>query len=97
MTRTVVRGRASDKQRDLWETVRAGQEMALKKMKPGVDGLTLHNAIKKLFADRGYPDRSAQGTAGWIFSRHRPWARIGDSRISTVPKNSFQKRTGADR
>ena len=61
MTRTVVRGRASDKQRDLWETVRAGQEMALKKMKPGVDGLTLHNAIKKLFADRGYPTEVRKG------------------------------------
>ena len=61
MTRTVVRGRASDEQRDLWETVRDGQEMALKKMKPGVDGLTLHNAIKKLFADRGYPTEVRKG------------------------------------
>src|ERR1700694_188263 len=42
MTRTVVRGRASEEQRRLWETVRAGQELALKKMKPGVDGLELH-------------------------------------------------------
>ncbi len=61
MTRTVVRGRASEKQRDLWETVRAGQEMALKKMKPGADGLKLHNAIKKLFADRGYPTEVRKG------------------------------------
>jgi Xaa-Pro aminopeptidase len=61
MTRTVVRGRASEKQRDLWETVRTGQEMALKKMKPGVDGLKLHNEIKKLFADRGYPTEVRNG------------------------------------
>src|SRR5256886_4186760 len=39
MTRTVVRGRASEEQRRLWETVRAGQELALRKMKAGVDGL----------------------------------------------------------
>jgi Xaa-Pro aminopeptidase len=55
MTRTVVRGRASDAQRKLWETVREGQARALKKMKPGVDGLKLHNEVKQFFTDRGYP------------------------------------------
>ena len=49
LTRTVVRGRANEKQRDLWETVREGQALGLKKMKPGVDGLKLHNEIKKFF------------------------------------------------
>ncbi|MGZ5023553.1 MAG: M24 family metallopeptidase [Chthoniobacterales bacterium] len=61
MTRTVVRGRASDAQRKLWETVREGQEMALKKMKPGVDGLKIHNEIKKLFAGRGFPTEVRNG------------------------------------
>ncbi len=55
ITRTVVRGRASEEQRRLWETVREGQALALKKMKPGVDGLSLHNEIKQLFTDRGFP------------------------------------------
>jgi Xaa-Pro aminopeptidase len=55
MTRTVVRGRTSEEQRKLWQTVREGQELALKKMKPGVDGLGLHNEVKQLFADRGFP------------------------------------------
>ena len=45
LTRTVVRGRASEAQRRLWETVREGQALALKKMKPGVDGLKLHNEV----------------------------------------------------
>lgn len=61
MTRTVVRGRASDEQRRLWETVREGQELALKKMKPGVDGLQLHNEVKQLFTDRGFPTEVRQG------------------------------------
>jgi Xaa-Pro aminopeptidase len=55
MTRTVVRGRASEAQKELWETVREGQEMALKKMKPGVDGLSVHNEVKQFFTDRGFP------------------------------------------
>ena len=55
MTRTVVRGRASEEQRKLWETVREGQALALKKMKPGVDGLELHNEVKQFFKERGFP------------------------------------------
>jgi Xaa-Pro aminopeptidase len=61
MTRTVVRGRASERQRELWNTVREGQEMALRKMKPGVDGLQLHNEVKQLFTDRGFPTEVRDG------------------------------------
>ena len=61
MTRTVVRGRASDAQRRLWETVREGQALALKKMKPGVDGLKLHTEVTQLFTDRGYPTEVRDG------------------------------------
>lgn len=61
MTRTVVRGRASEAQRKLWETVREGQALALRKMKPEVDGLEVHNEIKKLFADRGFPTEVRNG------------------------------------
>src|SRR6478735_451387 len=61
MTRTVVRGRASDAQRKLWETVRDGQALALRKMKPGVDGLELHNEVKQFFTDRGFPTEVRNG------------------------------------
>ncbi len=61
LTRTVVRGRASDEQRRLWETVNAGQALALKKMKPGVDGLKLHKEVKQFFTDRGYPTEVRDG------------------------------------
>jgi Xaa-Pro aminopeptidase len=61
LTRTVVRGRASDAQRKLWETVRDGQALALKKMKPGVDGRKLHEEIKRLFAERGFPTEVRNG------------------------------------
>jgi Xaa-Pro aminopeptidase len=61
MTRTVLRGRASERQRELWNTVREGQELALRKMKPGVDGLKLHNEVKQLFTDRGFPTEVRDG------------------------------------
>ncbi|MEY2579706.1 MAG: Xaa-Pro aminopeptidase [Verrucomicrobiota bacterium] len=61
MTRTVVRGRANEEQRRLWETVREGQALALKKMKPGVDGLKLHNEVKQFFTDLGFPTEVRDG------------------------------------
>ena len=61
MTRTVLRGRASDAQRRLWETVKAGQALALRRIKAGVDGMTIHKAIQEFFASRGFPTTIRKG------------------------------------
>jgi Xaa-Pro aminopeptidase len=61
LTRTVVRGRASEAQRELWQTVKDGQELALKRIKAGVDGMSIHKAIQKMFTDRGYPTEVRKG------------------------------------
>jgi len=61
MTRTVVRGRASDAQRQLWETVLEGQKLALRSMKPGVDGKGVHEAVQAFFTQRGYPTEQRKG------------------------------------
>src|SRR5438132_677291 len=61
MTRTVVRGRASDTQRKLWETVKDGQELALREIKDGVDGMKIHKAIQALFKKRGYSTEVRKG------------------------------------
>ncbi len=61
MTRTVVRGRASEQQRELWEAVKAGQALALKRIKAGVDGMSIHKAITELFDRRGFPTEVRNG------------------------------------
>src|SRR5438045_5175481 len=61
MTRTVLRGRASDAQRKLWETVKAGQALALRHIKAGVDGAAIHKEIQNLFAKRGFPTEMRKG------------------------------------
>jgi Xaa-Pro aminopeptidase len=61
MTRTVVRGRAREPQRQLWETVKAGQALALKKIKAGVDGAAIHKTIQDFFAKRGYRTEVRKG------------------------------------
>ena len=61
MTRTVLRGRASEAQRKLWETVKGGQALALQRIKAGVDGMTIHKAIQEFFAKRGFPTGVRRG------------------------------------
>ncbi len=55
MTRTVIRGRASEAQRQLWTVALEGQKHALNAMKPGINGADLHNEVKAFFTKSGYP------------------------------------------
>jgi len=61
LTRTVVRGKARDPQRQLWETVKKGQAMALRKVKAGVDGAEIHKGIQDFFNQRGYRTEIRKG------------------------------------
>lgn len=55
LSRSVVKGRASEALRKLYGTVAQGQRMALGEMKEGVDGCVLHEKIKTFFKTEGYP------------------------------------------
>ena len=67
MTRTVVRGKASDAQRRLWETVLEGQKLVLRSMKPGVDGGEVHQAVTDFFTAKGYPTGPRKGRPTGFF------------------------------
>jgi Xaa-Pro aminopeptidase len=61
MTRTVVRGRANEARRRLWETCLAGQKQALKAIQPGVAGKLVQEAVKDYFQKQGYPTEQREG------------------------------------
>ena len=61
LTRTVIKGPATDAQRQLWDTVLAGQTFAIEGLRAGQNGVELHQSLKKLFADRGYPTEQRDG------------------------------------
>jgi Xaa-Pro aminopeptidase len=61
ITRTVVRGKASDAQRMLWRTCLDGQVFALAGLKPGADGGAIHEAVKQRFAEAGFPTEVHDG------------------------------------
>lgn len=54
ITRTVVRGRASEAVRKLYDTVRRGQKLAFQKMRPGVPTAHVHGAVLEFFEREGY-------------------------------------------
>jgi Xaa-Pro aminopeptidase len=54
MTRTFLKGKASDAQKKLVNTVRQGQKMAIEMIKPGLSGGQVCRAVQKFFADEGY-------------------------------------------
>lgn len=67
MTRTFLRGRASDAQRALVETVREGQQIALRAMRGGADGRDIHRAVATHFKRQGYPTkRTRRGSVGFF-------------------------------
>ncbi|MGO8700120.1 MAG: M24 family metallopeptidase [Limisphaerales bacterium] len=54
ITRTVVRGRASDAVRCLYETVARAQDVAFAKLRPKARAMDVHTAVQKYFDDQGY-------------------------------------------
>ena len=54
ITRTVVRGRASEAVRKLYDTVRQGQKLAFQKMRPGVPTAEVHRTVQEFFEREGY-------------------------------------------
>ena len=67
ITRTVVRGRASDAVKKMYATVGAAQELAFQKLRAGVNGKEVHLAIQKLFADAGYKTGRVRGRMQGFF------------------------------
>jgi Xaa-Pro aminopeptidase len=67
MTRTFLRGRASEPQRALVSAVRAAQQAALRTIRAGVEGATVHAAVTAVFARRGFETkRTAQRSVGFF-------------------------------
>jgi Xaa-Pro aminopeptidase len=67
MTRTFLKGRASDAQRALVAAVREAQKAALKKIRAGVNGRAVHQQCLDVFKKRGYETkRTENGSVGFF-------------------------------
>ena len=61
MTRTVCKGEPKKALQKLWNTVKEAQDASLKLIKPGIKTGTLHAAVEKVFAKRGYKTTERAG------------------------------------
>ena len=67
MTRTVVRGRASEPLKKLYATVHEAQKAAIKKIHAGANGQDAHGAVVKVFTDTGYKTGKMDGRMQGFF------------------------------
>jgi len=67
MTRTFLRGRASEAQQRLVAAVRAAQLAAIKMIRAGVNGRAVHNRVVEVFAAGGFETKhTARGSVGFF-------------------------------
>jgi Xaa-Pro aminopeptidase len=67
ITRTVVRGRASEAVKKLYAVVGKGQEVAFQRLHAGVNGRDIHGAIQELFVREGYKTGVIRGRMQGFF------------------------------
>src|SRR5713226_6022663 len=67
LSRTVVRGRASDRLKEAYATVQAGQEIAYRMIRDGANGKEIHQKILALFQQRGFPTGKIDGRMQGFF------------------------------
>ena len=61
ITRTVVKGKATDYVRKMFKTVREGQRIGVGMIKPGVRGDKVHGAIVEYFEQKGFETKIMKG------------------------------------
>lgn len=67
LTRTVVRGKATEAQTRLWEVCLLGQRLALGSLKAGADGGAIHREVTEFFTANGYPTERVKGRWSGFF------------------------------
>jgi Xaa-Pro aminopeptidase len=67
LSRTVVRGRASDKLKEIYGTVQAGQQIGFDQIRDGINGKHVHQNILDLFEARGFHTGKIKGRMQGFF------------------------------
>lgn len=67
LSRTLVRGRATDKLKEIYATVQAGQQLGFAMIRDGINGRDIHQKILDLFKGRGFPTGKINGRMQGFF------------------------------
>jgi Xaa-Pro aminopeptidase len=92
ITRTVVKGRASEAVRKMYDTVHRGQAAAFQMMRAGMQTPRIHQAVQKVFMSAGYKTGKVDGRMQGFFHGtghgvgleiHEP-PRVGATSVGTL-------------
>jgi len=89
ITRTVVRGRATEAVKRIYTVVGNAQELAFEKLRAGVNGKDVHDAIQKYFGDTGFKTGRVHGRMQGFFhgTGHGLGLEVHERpRVSNVPE-----------
>lgn len=67
LSRTVVRGKASEKLKEIYATVQAGQRIGYEQIRDGVNGKDVHQNILAMFTAKGFPTGRINGRMQGFF------------------------------
>ena len=67
LSRTLVRGHASERLKEMYATVQAGQQIGYDLIRDGINGREVHEKILALFASRGFPTGKISGRMQGFF------------------------------
>jgi Xaa-Pro aminopeptidase len=67
LTRTVVRGRASERLKEVYALVHEGVRLGHRRVRDGAEGQAIHQSIHELFEARGYPTGRRDGRMQGFF------------------------------
>ena len=67
ITRTVVKGKASERLKAIFQAVKHGQEIALKQIKAGVNGSAVHQSVQDYFKQAGFKTGRRNGRMEGFF------------------------------
>lgn len=93
ITRTVVKGRASEAIRKIYHVIERGQEIAFEKMRNGVPGRLVHRCVQEFFEKEGYKTARSNGRMQGFFhgTGHGVGLEIHESpRIGTASPDTLR-------
>ena len=100
ITRTVVRGRASEAVKKLYDTVFHGQKIALQKVSAGTSTTEIHQCVQQFFTQRGYKTGRRNGRMEGFFhgTGHGLGLEIHEApRMGATSTRQIEGRPGRDR
>lgn len=89
MTRTVVVGRASDTQREIYETVHAANLAGIGAVAAGRSGEAIDAAARAVIGAAGYADRFTHGLGHGVGREVHEYPRVGPRAAAPLPEHSI--------